>query len=43
MRKQGGEWKPYNKNPFTQAVDNKKGLDRMMGEADYAQILSGQW
>src|SRR5688572_18450864 len=32
MRKEHGKWQPYKKNPFTQAVDNKKGLDRMMGE-----------
>lgn len=32
MRKQHGEWVPYTKDPFVQAVDNKKGLDRMMGE-----------
>ena len=31
LYKQRGEWKPYKKDPFVQAVDNKKGLDRMMG------------
>ncbi|MGH2978860.1 MAG: AAA family ATPase, partial [Solirubrobacterales bacterium] len=32
LYKQHGEWKPYKKDPFVQAVDNKRGLDRMMGE-----------
>ena len=31
MRKERGNWVPYDKDPFVQAVDNKKGLDRMMG------------
>src|SRR5687768_17956264 len=32
MRKERGGWVPHKPDPFVQAVDNKKGLDRMMGE-----------
>jgi hypothetical protein len=32
MRKERGNWVPRRRDPFVQAVDNKKGLDRMMGQ-----------